>query len=113
MSTVTITYAAPAAVAARATTAQICRTFAPNNAAADMAPFEGTYYDTNVDGWGEGMATLEFLTKNIFHAGLLGAFKKAMLTGEAELTDLSDEEAIYAEEVGTALADQGFSVEVA
>ena len=113
MATVKITYTAVSAPAAEAV-AQICATYVPTNAAADLAPFEGTYYDTNVAGFGEGMSIAEFFNQSVAHPGLIAALKLAIANGEYEF-DTEDEKTImYLEEIVAtkAVADQGFEIEV-
>ena len=111
MATVKITYTAISAPAADAIN-QICATFVPSNAAADNAVFEGTYYDTNVAGIGEGMSAEKFFNASVAHPGLIAALKAAVKNGEYEF-DTEDEKTImYLEEVTDAVADQGFVIEV-
>lgn len=111
MATITIAYTAPEAPVAQPVD-QIFAMFVPTNAAADNAAFEGTYYDTNVKGWGEGMSIQEFFQKSIAHPGLIAALKLAMENGEYEF-DTDDEKTImYLEEVADAVADQGFEITV-
>lgn len=109
---VTITYTAISAPSAD-TAAQICATFVPTNAAADNAAFDGTYYDTNVAGVGEGMAVETFIKNSIAHPGLVLALKEAIANGTFEYTVDDELEAAYLEEVGSAVADQGFKITVA
>ena len=113
MATVKITYTAVSAPTADAV-AQICATFVPTNAAADLAPFDGTYYDTNVEGFGEGMTIEKFFQASVAHPGLIAALKLAVANGEYEF-DTEDEKTImYLEEIVStgAVADQGFEIEV-
>lgn len=111
MATVKITYTAISAPTAEAV-AQICATFVPTNAAADLAPFEGTYYDTNVFGIGEGMGIDKFFQDSVAHPGLIAALKRAVADGEYEF-DTEDEKTImYLEEVAHAVASQGFEIVV-
>lgn len=94
--------------------AQICATYVPTNAAADLAPFEGTYYDTNVYGIGEGMSLEDFFKASVAHPGLIAALKLAVAEGEYEF-DTEDEKLImYLDEIVStgAVADQGFEITV-
>ena len=92
--------------------AQICSIFQPTNAAADLPVFEGTYYDTNVEGWGEGTSFEQFIKDSVAHPGLVLALKMAFENGEYEF-DTTDEKLImYLEEVKDAVADQGFDITV-
>lgn len=111
MATISIKYTAISAPAAEPI-AQICAIFQPTNAAADLPAFEGTYYDTNVEGWGEGTAIADFIRSSVAHPGLVLALKMAFENGEYEF-DTEDEKLImYLEEVKDAVADQGFDITV-
>ena len=111
MATINIVYTAIEAPSVNAG-AQICSLYVPTNAAADLAPFEGTYYDTNVEGFGEGMSAEKFYLDSVAHPGLICALKRAVADGEYEF-DTEDENTImYAEEVADALAPQGFAITV-
>lgn len=111
MATVKIVYSAIAAPTADAVN-QICATFVPTNAAADNAVFEGTYYDTNVAGFGEGMAVAKFFQDSIAHPGLIAALKRAVKDGEYEFDTDDNDTIMYLEEVAPAVADQGFEITV-
>ena len=111
MAKIKIVYTAVPAPAVDAS-AQISRTFVPTNCAADMKAFAGTYYDTNVDGFGEGVSAEDFIKGSIAHPGLVLALKQAMLSGSYEF-DCTDEKTImYMQEVAPALVDQGFKITV-
>ena len=111
MAKITISYTAISAPTATAVP-EICAIFAPTNAACDLPVFEGTYYDTNVEGFGEGMTVEQFLKNSVAHPGLVCALKRAIEDGEYEF-DTEDEKTImYMEEVAPAVADQGFTIEV-
>lgn len=111
MATIKITYTAIAAPT-NEVGAQICAIYLPTNAAADLAPFEGTYYDTNVEGFGEAMSIEKFYADSVAHPGLVAALKLAVKNGEYEF-DTEDEKTImYLEEVADAVKDQGFEIEV-
>lgn len=111
MATISITYTAISAPTAEPI-AQIMSTFVPTNAAADLPVFEGTYYDTNVEGWGEGTAFADFIANSVAHPGLVLALKMAFENGSYEF-DTTDEKLImYLEEVADAVADQGFEIVV-
>lgn len=112
MAQVTITYTALVAPSADAT-APICRIFMPNNAAADNAAFEGTYYDTNVEGWGEATTPDKFFADSVAHPGLVLALKTAVRDGECKYEENDAKEILYLKEVATAVADQGFTIEIA
>ncbi len=110
MKSITITFTAPAAPAAQKVD-NICRVFVPENAAADNAVFEGTYYDTNVAGWAVAETLEEFFNNSVAHPGLIAALKQAMKNGTCTF-EASDMDAIYMNEVSAALADQGFAFEI-
>lgn len=111
MATVKITYTAISAPVA-STVNQICATFVPTNAAADNAVFEGTYYDTNVEGFGEGFSVEEFFKASVAHPGLVAALKLAVEKGEYEFDTEDASMLMYLEEVTDAVADQGFEIEI-
>lgn len=111
MATITITYTKPVDASVSPKN-EICATFVPKNAAADNAAFDGTYYDTNVPGYGAGMGAEEFFFAQIAHPGLVAALRAAM-RAESHSYDwtCTDDEALYAiQEVGPALAGQGFAI---
>jgi len=111
MATIKIVYSAIDAPTASVVN-QICATFVPTNAAADNAVFEGTYYDTNVAGMGEGMAAEKFFKDSVAHPGLVLALKKAVEDGEYEFDTDDNDTIMYLEEVADAVADQGFAITV-
>lgn len=111
MATIKIVYTAIAAPNTDAV-AQICATYLPTNAAADYAAFDGTYYDTNVAGFGEGMTTEQFFKNSVAHPGLIAALKRAIEDGEYEFETENEAMIMYLEEVADAVADQGFEITV-
>ena len=111
MATIKIVYTAIDAPVAD-TVNQICATFVPTNAAADNAVFDGTYYDTNVEGFGEGMAVEKFFKDSVAHPGLIAALKRAVEDGEYEFDTDDVKTVMYLEEVADAVADQGFTITV-
>lgn len=111
MAKITITYTAISAPAADQA-AQICATFVPTNAAADLPAFAGTYYDTNVEGWGEGMTLEQFMKASVAHPGLVLALKLAIENGSYEFETEDEKTVMYLEEVADAVADQGFEITV-
>lgn len=111
MATIKIAYTAIAAPTVQPVD-QICAMFLPTNAAADNAAFEGTYYDTNVEGWGEGTSIEKFFKDSVAHPGLVAALKLAMENGEYEFDTDDFKTIMYAEEVADAVADQGFEITV-
>ena len=111
MANIKIVYTAISAPVAEAVQ-QICATWVPTNAAADNAAFEGTYYDTNVAGYGEGMTAEEFFKASVAHPGLVAALKLAVENGEYEFDTDDVKTIMYLEEVKDAVADQGFEITV-
>ena len=109
--TITITYTRPVAPAINPV-APICRVMMPNNCAADMPAFDGTYYDTNVEGWGEGTALESFMNSVVAHPGLVAAVRKAIADGTYTIADATSEDALYAGEVAKALKDQGITIAI-
>lgn len=111
MATIKITYTAITAPNAEPI-AQICATFVPTNAAADLPVFEGTYYDTNNYDKEGASGIAKFFADSVAHPGLISALKKAVENGEYEF-DTEDEATIdYLENVAPAVKDQGFDIEV-
>lgn len=108
---ITITYVAPVAPV-EGSAAQICRTFEPNNAAADYPAVAGTYYDTNVPGFGIAEPLESFMAKMVAHPGLVAALRKAIADGTYAF-EADEKEALYFGELKPALADQGFTIEIA
>lgn len=111
--TITITYSAIAAPAVSAVQ-QICDVYYPSNNASRNPVFDGTYYDTNVEGFGE-VTTLEaFMANMVAHPGLVAALRAAMNAedGVYTYTDATELEALYALELAPALKPQGFTIEV-
>lgn len=115
MATITITYTKPVDASVTPKN-QICAIYAPTNAAADNAAFNGTYYDTNVHGFGVGMSPEDFFKLQVAHPGLVAALKAAMRTpGEAATwvgATAADEQ--YATELKDtkALESQGFAIAI-
>lgn len=108
---ITITYQAVSAPAVDAAN-PICRLFAPNNSASDNAAFAGTYYDTNVEGWGEGTDLDTFMKQMVAHPGLVAAVRKAIKDGSFVMTGAKTADALYAGEVAGALKEQGITITV-
>lgn len=112
MASIKITFVAKTETEARPV-AEIFRRFVPDNAAADLSVFDGTYYDTNVGGTGAEPLSLEaFLANNIAHPGLILALKLAMENGSYEFETEDAKDIMYYEEVAKALVDQGFTITV-
>ena len=111
MAQITITYTAISAPAADATE-QICAVYLPTNAAADNAVFDGTYYDTKVQGFGEATPVEKFFADSVAHPGLIAALKLAVANGEYAFETEDEKTIMYLEEVAPAVADQGFVIEV-
>lgn len=111
MATITIAYTAVTAPANQVG-AQICSTYLPTNAAADLAPFDGTYYDTNVQGFGEVMPVAKFYADSVAHPGVVLALKLAVEKGSYEFETTEAKEIAYFEELADALASQGFTITV-
>lgn len=107
--TITIKYTAVTAPVANPV-AEIPAVFYPNNAAADLAVFEGTYYDTNVAGIGEGLSLEAFMAKQVAFPGLVAALRKAVKDGEYTFTTEDEKLVLYLGEVAPAIADQGFEI---
>lgn len=116
MATITITYTPVVPFEANATQ-QIFSVWNPAKTASDDNNFAGTYYQTNV--WDNGefpyATSLEtFLAQQVAHPGLVAALRTAVRafdedTGKGVYNwEATDADALYIEELGPALADQGF-----
>lgn len=106
MATITITYTKPVDESV-VPASQICATYVPANAACDNAAFDGTYYDTNVPGYGAGMTPEEFFNAQVAHPGLIAALRAAMRAGSYDW-EATDADVQYVGEIAPALEDQGF-----
>lgn len=108
MATITITYTKPVD-ASVVPAAQICATYVPSNAAADWTTggIPGSYYDTNVEGYGHGMTPEEFFNSQVAHPGLIAALRAAMRAGTYDW-EATDADVQYVGEIAPALKDQGF-----
>ena len=109
MATITITYVKPV-YATLSPVAQICATFVPTNAAADSetASIKGSYYDTNVEGFGDGLSADAFWNEQVAHPGLVAALRAAMRTGSYDW-EATDADVQYVAEIAPALKEQGFT----
>lgn len=117
MATITITYTPAVQFANDKATEQIFSVWDPAKTASDNAAFAGTYYQTNV--WDNGefayATSLEtFLAQQVAHPGLVAALRAAVRNYTAQAGtgtydwEATDADALYIEELGPALADQGF-----
>jgi hypothetical protein len=123
MATITITYTPAVQFSKDAATQQIFATWNPALTASDNPVFEDTYYQTNV--WDNGefpyATSLEaFLAQQVAHPGLVAALRAAVRAYEADQKaehpagegvynwEATDADVLYIEELGPALADQGF-----
>lgn len=113
MATVTITYVAPVAPVARVGENIFPEYVLTGGYANNEKIIEENIYDNAPSGLGIDFDLDAWMSANTMHPGVLLAFKKAMADGEYEFTVADDIEAAYYEEVGTALADNGFTVAVA
>lgn len=119
MATINITYVKPTPAADLTPTQQICATFQPTNALCDNANFDGTYYDTNVPGYGDALSIDKFWAAQVAHPGLIAALRAAMRAagdsgeGSYEWVGATDADVQYIGEINPALAEQGFTLTVA
>ena len=116
MATITITYTKPVD-ASVVPAAQICAIFVPTNAAADNTSetggIPGSYYDTNVPGYGAGMTPEEFFNSQVAHPGLIAALRAAMRATGSYDWEATDADVQYVGEIAPALKDQGFEFSTA
>lgn len=109
--TITITYTAITAPAVNAVQ-QICDVYYPANNASRNPAFDNTYYDTNVEGFGEATTLEAFMAQMVAHPGLVAALRAAIKDGSYTYEG-TDKDALYIGELEGALASQGFTFEVA
>lgn len=107
---IAITYKAPAKQEQH-DVASICALFMPTSAACDMDAFDGTYYDTNIQGYGFGSELDDFLAMQVSHPGLVAAMKQAAKDGLFEMETLDPSMKTMVLELNTALAAEGFKFE--
>lgn len=89
--------------------AQICSTYEPNNAAADLEVFKGTYYDTNVNGWGVATTLHEFIESQVAYPKLGVYLREAVREKQYQFSVENDEAfVLYLKECAPALKAQGF-----
>lgn len=98
----------------------ICRLFVPENSYIDTPAYEGTVYDTNVDGFGkidlmEPFASTSFpfpVPLTHFKLAVVGEDDKESGGKKVEFEVATYMEAFWYKQAGVALADQGFTVEI-
>lgn len=98
----------------------ICRLFVPSNSYVDTSAYEGTVYDTNVDGFGKIDLMEPYASTSFPFPVPLAQFKLAVIGEDDEESGgkkVEFEIATYMEafwymQAGIALADQGFTVTV-
>lgn len=112
--TVTIVYAGPQAPTNIPFVSPICAIYTPTNSYIDTPAYEGTVYDTNVDGFGAINILEPYASTSFPYPVPLAQFKVAVVGEENTATFTVDtyEEAFWYMEAGKALADQGFTVTV-
>lgn len=111
MAKITIAYTAPEAPKA-AKVAEICATFQPTNAAADLEVFDGTYYDTNVYGFNLATSLEEFMAAQVAHPGVVAALRAAIKDGSYVIEFPTEDDVLYWGELKPALVSEGFEVTI-
>lgn len=91
----------------------ICALFEPNGSYIDSPPYDGTVYDTNVEGYGQWEGLTKYLETVSSHPGIMIMFKQAVKDGEVEFEETDPQIVAYYNELGTVLAQQGFKITVA
>ena len=91
---------------------QICDVYYPANNASKNPVFDGTYYDTNVEGFGEATTLEAFMAQMVAHPGLIAALRAAVRNGSYTYNEVTDADILYAEELKPALKPQGFTIEI-
>ena len=109
MASITIKYTAPA-VAAQADVTQICAMFWPNNSYVDGEVYDGTIWDTNVDGFGTWEGLEAYISSLSHTPNALIMFKAAVRDGEVTFEEADAKQVEFYKELGTALAAYGFEV---
>ena len=119
MATITITYTPAVVFKKDSDTQQIFGLWNPATTASDSTVFADTYYQTNK--WDNGefpyATSLEaFLAAQVAHPGLIAALRTAVRAYDEEEGkgvyewEATDDDALYVEELKSALADQGFEL---
>ncbi len=120
---VTITYKGPATESISFVN-PICRMYVPNNSYVDTKAYEGTVYDTNVEGFGKIDLMEPYASTSFPFPVPLAQFKLAVfgedvkdssgnITGKKVMFSVENYmEAYWYTQAGYALIDQGFTVEV-
>lgn len=110
---IAITYDASAVKKQERESAPICAIYQPTNAACDMDAFEGTYYDTNVDGYGFGTELEDFIATQVSHPGLIAAMKAAVEdeSHKFDMSVLDPAMKTMVAELNRAMEGSGFSFE--
>lgn len=109
--TVKIVYAGPVVdVASTQVGMNIARTFVQAKSYVDTAAYDGTIYDTNVDGWGS-LDGLDPFGDGTYKFAWLG---QAIAAGDdgVEFTVAGAEEQLYWTVLAKAMASQGFTITV-
>lgn len=109
MASITIKYTAPAGPV-EADVKQICAFFLPTNSYVDTKPYEGTIWDTNVEGWGTWEGFVAYLEKISAAPTVLIMFKAAARDGQITFTEDDAKQVEYYKEIGRQLAPYGFEV---
>ena len=113
MATITIAYEALVPAKGGEPVAQICATFKPDNAAAALDVFAGTYYDT-ITGSGLDPATSldDFMASQIAHPGIIAALRAAARDGFFVYENASNDDVLYWGEIKPALEAYGYTVTI-
>lgn len=112
MATITIKYTAPVAPAEQQV-ADIAPMFKLGDSYIDTDAYDGTVYDTNVKGFGTWEGLVSWIESITMHPGILILFKAAVRDGSATTEETDTKIVEYFKEIGSALKDAGFTVEVA
>lgn len=89
---------------------QIPAFFLPTNSYVDTEIYEGTIWDTNVEGWGTWEGYVAHLEKISAAPNVLILFKAAARDGEITFEEDDPKQVEYIKEIGLALAAYGFEV---
>ena len=109
MASITIKYAAPEAPV-EANVDQICAFFLPTNSYVDTEVYEGSIWDTNVEGWGTWEGFVAHLEKISAAPNVLILFKAAARDGEITFEESDPKQVEYIKEIARQLAVYGFEI---
>ena len=112
MASITIKYTEPKALV-QADVKQICAFFLPTASYVDSPEYEGSIWDTNVEGTGTWEGIAAYLDSISAAPNVLIMFKAAATDGTVTFEESDAKQVEYYKEVGRRLAVYGFEVSAA